>query len=106
MALMLTAVAERRREIGLHRSLGASRGDILLGFLLEAVTISAGGGAAGALLALAGTTLVARFEHLPLAFPGATLAIAALVSVTTGLAFGLYPAWRASMTDPITALRS
>jgi putative ABC transport system permease protein len=106
MSLMLTAVAERRREIGLHRSVGASRRDILLGFLVEAVTISAGGGAGGAALALAGTSLVARVEHLPLVFPGATLAMAALVSVTTGLVFGLYPAWKASMTDPITALRS
>jgi putative ABC transport system permease protein len=106
MALMLTSVGERRREIGVRRAVGASRRDILFEFLLEAVVICAAGGLAGAALSLAGTRLVAKLGNLPMAFAGGTLALGAGVSVATGLLFGLYPAWKASTTDPIVALRS
>jgi ABC-type antimicrobial peptide transport system permease subunit len=67
MALMLIGVSERRREIGIRRCVGASRRDILLQFILEALAISCVGGAIGITMALAGTRTVARFQNLPLA---------------------------------------
>ena len=106
MALMLTAVSERRREIGVRRSVGASRLDILFEFLIEAVFVCSIGGAVGAGLALVGTELVAKAGRLPMAFAGEALATAAGVSIATGIVFGLYPAWKASALDPIAALRS
>jgi putative ABC transport system permease protein len=106
MSLMLVGVAERRREIGVRRSVGASRGDILWQFLLEALLVSAGGGLIGSLLALGGTQAAIRLQHLPAVPPWGALGWAALLSVGLGLLFGVHPAWKAARVDPVTALRS
>jgi putative ABC transport system permease protein len=106
MSLMLIAVSERRREIGVRRSFGASRRDILLQFMLEALVISAAGGWLGLAVGLAGTNLVAAFQKLPPVFAWDVLAFGSAVSVATGLLFGLYPAWKAARVDPVLALRS
>ena len=98
-------VSERRKEIGVRRAVGASRGAILLQFLLEATTLSLGGGIIGIVIGVGGTQVVSRLQHLPfLLQPGAVL-LAAALAIALGLLFGVYPAWKAAMTNPIEALR-
>jgi putative ABC transport system permease protein len=106
MALMLMGVTERRREIGIRRSIGASRSDITAQFLLEAVLISVVGGLAGIALGSSGVNLVASMQRLPFVFSIQDLAFAAGLSAAVGLIFGIYPAWRAARVDPVLALRS
>lgn len=106
MSLMLISVSERRKEIGLRRSVGASRQDILLQFILEASLISSFGGLIGIVLGLLGTNLVAKMQHLPPIFAFQALEWTAGLSVGLGLVFGIYPAWRATQVEPVKALRS
>jgi putative ABC transport system permease protein len=106
MSLMLISVSERRKEIGLRRSVGASRQDILVQFILEALLISSFGGLMGIVLGLGGTNLVARMQHLPPIFALQALEWTAGLSVGLGLVFGIYPAWRATQVDPVKALRT
>jgi putative ABC transport system permease protein len=106
MSLMMIGVSERRREIGLRRSVGASRGDILFQFLLEALMISVLGGILGAGLGLGGINAVAAYQKLPPIFAREALLVSLLLAVGVGLAFGIYPAWRASRIDPVAALRA
>ncbi|MGC2530067.1 MAG: ABC transporter permease [Candidatus Acidiferrum sp.] len=106
MSLMLISVSERRKEIGLRRSVGASRQDILVQFILEASLISGVGGLIGIVLGLGGTNLVARMQHLPPIFALQAMEWTAGLSVGLGLVFGIYPAWRATQVDPVKALRT
>ena len=105
-ALMLIGVSERRREIGIRRAVGASRLDILLQFILEALTISCLGGVIGVILALLGANVVAQMQHLPLRLSWNVLALSAGLSLAVGVLFGVYPAWKAAHVDPIAALRA
>lgn len=106
MSLMLIAVSERRKEIGVRRSVGASRRDILVQFMIEALLISSLGGLIGIALGLGGTNLVARADKLPPIFAWSALVWAAVISAGLGIVFGMYPAWKAAQVDPVTALRS
>jgi putative ABC transport system permease protein len=106
MSLMLIGVSERRREIGVRRSVGASRRDILVQFILEALLISSIGGMIGVALGFGGTNLLARIQNLPVVFAWSALAWAAGISMGLGFFFGIYPAWKAAQVDPVTALRS
>jgi putative ABC transport system permease protein len=106
MSLMLIAVSERRREIGVRRAVGATRGDVLRQFLVEAALISALGGVAGVLLGVAGATVAAYQQQLAPAFLWGAMAGAVGLATLIGLVFGLQPAWRAANVDPIQALRS
>lgn len=106
MALMLIGVSERRREIGIRRCVGASRGDILSQFILEALAISCLGGAIGITLALVGSSVVARFQKLSLPVAWDVLILSAGLSLGIGILFGMYPAWKAAHVDPIAALRA
>jgi putative ABC transport system permease protein len=106
MALMSIAVSERRTEIGVRRSVGAGRGDIVLQFLLEAVLVALAGAVAGVLIGVGGMQLVSRMVKIPLLFLWQPIASALIVATGIGLLFGIYPAWRASRIDPIQALRS
>lgn len=106
MSLMSIAVSERRREIGVRRSVGASRGDIVLQFLLEATSVAFAGGVLGVLIGVGGTqiaTLVQKLSPVPVWQP---LVTAVLLSIAIGTVSGIYPAWKASRVDPIQALRS
>jgi putative ABC transport system permease protein len=106
MSLMLIAVSERRKEIGVRRSVGASRQDIMTQFLLEAATIAALGGLVGVAIGAGGTSLTLWSQQLPPTLVWRAIGTAVLVSVAVGLVFGLHPAWKASNVDPIAALRS
>ena len=106
MSLMLIAVTERRKEIGVRRSFGASRGDIMLQFILEALVVSLLGGLMGIAVALAGTNLAARIQMLPAIFSWNVIGMAVGLSAGIGFLFGLYPAWKAARVDPVVALRA
>jgi ABC-type antimicrobial peptide transport system permease subunit len=105
MNIMLVSVTERTREIGLRMAVGARARDILRQFLVEAVVLCVTGGAIGILLGHGGSQMVRVFLRWPVETSPAAIAAAVLVSATVGIAFGFYPAWKASRLDPIDALR-
>jgi putative ABC transport system permease protein len=105
MNIMLVSVTERTREIGVRLAIGARARDVLTQFLVEATALSAVGGVAGILLGLAGAWGVAKFIHVPFVVPGVTIPIAFVVSVLLGIAFGVWPARKASRLHPLEALR-
>jgi putative ABC transport system permease protein len=106
MSLMTIGVSERRKEIGLRRSVGASRSDILFQFLLEAILVSVVGGLLGIAVGLGGANAVAAYRKLPYLFEGDVLLTSISLAAGVGLVFGIYPAWRASRVDPVIALRA
>jgi putative ABC transport system permease protein len=106
MNIMLVSVTERTREIGLRKAVGAKRRDILVQFLIEAMTMSLLGGLIGIGLGASGTLAVAYFQpNVPVALSWASVGLATGFSAAIGLFFGLYPAARASALNPIEALR-
>ncbi len=105
MNIMLVSVTERTREIGLRMAVGARAHDILRQFLVEAVALCMVGGAMGILLGHGGSYLVWLFLRWPVETSPAAIVAAVLVSAGVGIAFGFYPAWKASRLDPIEALR-
>jgi len=106
MNIMLVSVTERTREIGVRKALGARRRDILLQFLIESALLATLGGAVGAAFGITGAKLIT----LAVAFPSVvalwSVLVALFVSTAVGLFFGIYPAYKASALDPITALRA
>lgn len=106
MNIMLASVTERTREIGIRKSLGAKRRDILVQFLVESSVLAGMGGIIGLLLAIIVMTIVGRFAPVPVAIPFWAPVLAITVSTLVGVFFGLYPANRAARMDPITALRA
>ena len=105
MNIMLVSVRERTREIGIRKAVGARGRDILLQFLIEALTLSGLGGVIGVLLGLGVSALIARVGDITFAFSPATVAVALLFSLAVGVVFGVWPARQAARLDPITALR-
>lgn len=105
MNVMLATVTERTREIGLRKSLGARRGDILLQFLTETAVMSTIGGAIGVALAYAFAVAIAANTPVPMHVPISAVLIALGVSTAVGIFFGLYPASKAANLSPIEALR-
>ena len=106
MNIMLVSVTERTREIGVRMAVGARTWHILVQFLVEAIVVSMVGGAAGVLLGIGSTGLIARLAEWPTLLSGPAIAVAFLFSAAVGIVFGFYPARRASRLDPITALRA
>jgi len=106
MNIMLVSVTERTREIGLRKAVGARRHDILVQFLMEAVTLALAGGLIGIGIGFAGAQVIsALVENFRSVVTPQAVLLATLVSAAVGLASGLYPAWRASRLNPIDALR-
>ena len=106
MNIMLMAVTERTREIGIRKSLGATRRDIRRQFLVEAVVLSAAGGIAGVVSGWLFAMLIAAVSPLPARVTAWSVALAIGLGAGVGVLFGVYPAARAARLDPITALRS
>ena len=106
MNIMLVSVSERTREIGVRKSLGARRRDILMQFLIEAGTLSGAGGLLGIGTGILLAYLVTAFTPMPAAVSPGSIVLAICMSVGIGLLSGVYPAYRAAGLDPIVALRS
>ncbi|MEO6036532.1 MAG: ABC transporter permease [Verrucomicrobiota bacterium] len=104
MNIMLVSVTERTREIGIRMAIGAKGKDILLQFLIEAVTLSIIGGITGIILGLGGSKLLTVKLGLPTLTSVLSIVIASLFSAVVGIFFGFYPARKASRLDPIEAL--
>ena len=105
MNIMLVAVAERTREIGIRKSLGARRRDILSQFLVEAATLSTLGAIIGIVLGIGAAKLVQAETVLPAAVAPWSIVAATVLGMVVGIISGVYPARRASKLDPIEALR-
>ena len=105
MNIMLVSVTERTREIGLRQAVGAKTGDILLQFLVEAVTLSLLGGIVGIAVGLAASLLISHFAKWSTAVSPLSILLAFLFSALVGVFFGYYPARKAAFMDPIEALR-
>lgn len=105
MNIMLVAVTERTREIGVRKALGAPRRAILNQFLVEATMLTAAGGVIGVLLGASISWLVRAVAHLPTYVSPWSVITGLLFSAAVGLFFGLYPAMRASRLDPVDSLR-
>jgi putative ABC transport system permease protein len=105
MNVMLASVTERTREIGIRKSLGAKRRDILLQFLVESTVMALVGGALGVLIAWILAVIVRTATPVPMAVPISAVVLAIGISSATGVFFGVYPARKAAKLDPIEALR-
>ncbi len=105
MNIMLVAVAERTREIGIRKALGARRSDILSQFLIEASTLSVMGAAIGIALGLIAAKIVSMATPLPAAVAPWSIGMALVLGAGVGIVAGVYPASRAARLDPIAALR-
>ena len=105
MNIMLVSVTERIKEIGIRKAIGATKGDILTQFLMEAVFLSEFGGVVGIILGIGGGNIVSILFNIPAVIPIDWTIIGLVVCSIIGIGFGIYPAWRAAQLDPIESLR-
>ena len=105
MNIMLVSVTERTREIGIRMAVGAKGRDILLQFLIESLVLSLIGGIVGIGIGIAGTLILSTFTQWPILFSLNAIFLAFLFSGSVGVFFGFYPARKASLLNPIEALR-
>ncbi len=105
MNIMLASVTERTKEIGIRRAIGARRGQIIGQFLIETVVLSCAGGLLGTGLGFLIPRLITKLTGLPTIVTLESILVSALISIGTGIVFGIYPARRAASVDPIVALR-
>ena len=105
MNIMLVSVTERTREIGTRMAVGAHGSDILMQFLIEAVTLSSVGGVIGIIFGIGASQILSSYAHWPTLISIGSIAIAFLFSAAVGVFFGFYPARKAAALDPIEALR-
>ncbi|MEW6509942.1 MAG: ABC transporter permease [Bacteroidota bacterium] len=105
MNIMLVSVTERTREIGIRKSIGAQRRDILTQFMIEAVILCWIGGMVGIVLGVLGGNIVGVLLEVPAIIPWEWVGIGLLTCSVVGFVFGVYPAWKAANLDPIEALR-
>ncbi|MFH7245052.1 MAG: ABC transporter permease [Spirulina sp.] len=106
MNIMLVSVRERTQEIGLRKAIGASQGDILGQFLIEAIILSVAGGVIGTALGVSGIVLIGILTPFEAGISVSAIAMAVSISGGIGLFFGVFPARQAAQLDPIVALRT
>jgi putative ABC transport system permease protein len=105
VAIMMIAVTERTREIGIRKAIGATKREILWQFLFEAVTVTMIGAVIGMAVGAGAAFMVASFTPIQASVPAAAIAAALGMATTAGVLFGIWPAWRAARMDPVEALR-
>ncbi|MGH9886705.1 MAG: ABC transporter permease, partial [bacterium] len=106
MNIMLASVAERTREVGIRRAVGASQRDVAAQFLVEASLLTGTGGVIGAALGLVAASLIQAVAGWPTAVSAVMLLAALVTAVGVGVGFGAYPAWQAAQLQPMEALRT
>src|SRR5437667_30781 len=105
MNIMLVSVTERTREIGTRIAVGAHGSDILMQFLIEAVTLSSVGGVIGIIFGIGASKILSSYAHWPTLISLSSIIVAFMFSAAVGIFFGFYPARKAAALDPIEALR-
>lgn len=105
MNIMLAAILERTREIGVRRAIGARRWDIIRQFVIEATLISFAGGLLGVVLGFVMSQLIAWMAGWRTVVTISSILLAFVVSISVGLIFGIYPAVKAARLDPVEAIR-
>lgn len=105
IAIMMIAVTERTREIGIRKAIGATRHEILWQFLFESVTVTGIGAMIGMTIGAGLAFLVAAFTPIPASVPLSAIVAALIMAVVAGILFGMWPAWKAARMDPVEALR-
>jgi putative ABC transport system permease protein len=105
MNIMLASVAERTREVGVRRAVGATREEVAAHFLAEATLLTTSGGVIGIVLGLAGSAAIQQFAGWTTAVSPLMLVLALVTALLVGIGFGFYPAWRAAQLQPMEALR-
>lgn len=105
MNIMLAAILERTREIGVRRAVGARQRDIVRQFVIEAVLISFAGGLLGIGVGFGMSEMIAWFAGWSTVVTAASILLAFAVSLSVGLVFGIYPAMKAARLDPVEAIR-
>lgn len=105
-SVMMISLRERKREVGLRRALGAKHKDILIQFLLEATILATIGGIFGVLVGIFGTYLICHFSKWEIIIPYSTALWAYFLAFITGIIFGIYPARKASIMEPVEAMRA
>jgi len=105
MNIMLVSVTERTREIGIRRAIGAKKRNIMVQFIMEAVTLCEVGGIVGVVLGILGGNATAFFLKLPPVIPFDWIVLGLAICSIVGIVFGTYPAWKAANLDPIESLR-
>jgi putative ABC transport system permease protein len=105
IAIMMIAVTERTREIGIRKAIGATQREILWQFLFEAVTLTLIGAIIGMALGAGGAYLIAAVTPIPASVPFTAIVAALVMATTAGVVFGMWPAWKAARMDPVEALR-
>jgi len=106
MNIMLASVAERTREVGIRRAVGASRRDIAAQFLVESSLLTVAGGVLGAVLGVVGSFAIQVLAGWPTALSVSMLLAGIVVALAVGIGFGFYPAWHAAQLEPMEALRT
>ena len=105
MNIMLVSVTERTREIGVRKAVGATYKDILLQFLVESVVLSVLGGLIGVILGMSASWLISKMGSWQTVLSLQAIGLSFLFAILVGVFFGIYPARRAAMLNPIEALR-
>jgi putative ABC transport system permease protein len=105
VAIMMIAVTERTREIGIRKAIGATKREILWQFLFEAVTVTCIGAIIGMMIGAGGAYLVSALSPIPAAVPFTAVVAALVMAAVAGVLFGMWPAWKAARMDPVEALR-
>jgi putative ABC transport system permease protein len=106
MNIMLASVAERTREVGVRRALGARQRDVAAQFLVESSLLTTVGGVLGAVLGILGSAAIQRLAEWPTAVAPLSLLAALVMALAVGVGFGFYPAWHAARLEPMEALRT
>lgn len=106
MNIMIVSVTERTREIGIRKAIGAKKNNILIQFLIEGLILTGVGGILGIILGCIAITIIGNLGLVPAVYSVKWILIAFFVSLLTGIAFGIFPAYKAAKLDPIVALRS
>jgi putative ABC transport system permease protein len=105
IAIMMIAVTERTREIGIRKAIGATKREILWQFLFEAVTVTCIGAIIGMAIGAGGAFIVAALTPIPASVPFGAIVAALGMATVAGVLFGMWPAWKAAKMDPVEALR-